>query len=157
MPSQAMFVREYVVDFNGTRAAIAAGYAEKSARVTASQLLTKPNISAEITRLVNDRSERLGITADYVLGTIQETVERCKQGEAVLDKEGNPTGEWRYDAFAVLKGCELLGKHLELFTEKVKHGGSIEHIDLSRLSDESLDEIEAIVESANTKPARHQG
>ncbi len=48
-----IFAREYVKDLNGTRAAIAAGYSRKTARVTASQLLTKPNIQkllAELTK-----------------------------------------------------------------------------------------------------------
>jgi hypothetical protein len=29
-----------------------------------------------------------------------------------------------YQPFAVLKGLELLGKHLRLFTDKVEHSGS---------------------------------
>ena len=34
------------------------------------------------------------------------------------DREGDETGEFRFDANAVLKGCELLGRNLELFTDK---------------------------------------
>jgi len=43
---QAKFCQEYLIDFNGTRAAIAAGYSTKTARFTASQNLTKRNIIA---------------------------------------------------------------------------------------------------------------
>jgi len=32
-----------------------------------------------------------------------------------------PTGEWKFEHRGVLKGCELLGKHLKLFTDKVEH------------------------------------
>lgn len=48
------FAREYVKDFNGTRAAIAAGYAEKSASMQASRLLTKDKVQ-EFVREANKR------------------------------------------------------------------------------------------------------
>jgi phage terminase small subunit len=43
-PKQEAFVREYLVDLNGTQAAIRAGYSEKSAPVIASQNLRKLNV-----------------------------------------------------------------------------------------------------------------
>jgi len=39
-----IFCREYVVDLNGTRAAIAAGYQANSAQQQATDLLSKPLI-----------------------------------------------------------------------------------------------------------------
>ena len=48
---RAIFVREYLIERNGTRAAIAAGFSAKSAAVTASKLLKNPKIQAELTRL----------------------------------------------------------------------------------------------------------
>ena len=45
-PKQAIFVAEYTKDFNGTRAAIQAGYGKRSARITAAETLTKPNVQA---------------------------------------------------------------------------------------------------------------
>jgi phage terminase small subunit len=45
---QAYFVRGYVKHGNAARAAREAGYAPKSARITACRLLTKANIQAEI-------------------------------------------------------------------------------------------------------------
>lgn len=41
---QAAFVREYLVDFNGTQAAIRAGYSKRTAGVQAHDLLKKPEI-----------------------------------------------------------------------------------------------------------------
>jgi len=38
---QARFVREYAVDCNGAAAAVRAGYSPRSAKVTASRLLTR--------------------------------------------------------------------------------------------------------------------
>lgn len=44
-PKQAKFVEEYLLDGNGRRAAIAAGYSEKTAHVIANENLNKPYIS----------------------------------------------------------------------------------------------------------------
>lgn len=48
------FCLEYVRDFNGRQAAIRAGYRANSAVVTASQLLTIPNIKARISELCKE-------------------------------------------------------------------------------------------------------
>lgn len=45
------FCREYLVDFNGTRAAIRAGYRKRTARSMAAQLLTKLNVKARLSEL----------------------------------------------------------------------------------------------------------
>lgn len=64
---QAFFVREYVIDFNGTRAAIRAGYSERSAASQAWELLIKPDIQLAIQELTSARIERLDIDADEVV------------------------------------------------------------------------------------------
>lgn len=120
---QLLFVKEYAVDQNGTRAAKAAGYSAKTADVQASRLLANVKVRAIIDRANEKRCEKLDINADYVLQTIRDTVDRCAQAVAVTDREGNETGEWKFDSFAVLKGCELLGKHLKLFTDKTELTG----------------------------------
>ena len=50
------------------------------------------------------------------------------------------------------KGANLerLGRHLKLFTDKVEHSGTVEHVDLSHLSESQLAEIERILESADS-------
>lgn len=151
---QRQFVNEYMVDLNATQAAIRAGYSPDTANVIASETLAKPYIAAEVERLISQRERRTQLTADYVLSTIHETIERCKQGEEVLDREGKPTGEWKFDAFAVLKGCELAGKHLRILSDKLEVSGTVthEHIDVSRLSETELGELERLVESASVAP-----
>lgn len=47
-PKQARFVAEYLIDLNGTQAAIRAGYSPKTAKVQASDLLTKPDIASAV-------------------------------------------------------------------------------------------------------------
>ncbi len=66
-PKQQLFVDEYIIDFNGTRAARAAGYSENSVRSIASENLTKPNINKAIDEAIADRRKRLRIDADTVL------------------------------------------------------------------------------------------
>lgn len=133
-PKQELFVKEYLVELNATQAAIKAGYSKKTAEVIGFENLRKPKIQAAIQAAMDQRAERTKITADYVLNTIHETVERCRQAYPVLDRKGNqvyaetPDGEmlpaYTFDSKGVLKGCELLGKHLKLFTEKHEHTGA---------------------------------
>jgi phage terminase small subunit len=73
-PLQQRFCEEYVVDLNATQAAIRAGYKATNARSQASALLTKPNIQEEIQRLREERSKRVGLTADVVLNRLRQLV-----------------------------------------------------------------------------------
>lgn len=66
------FSQEYIVDFNGSEAAIRAGYAKASARITASKLLTNPNIQERTQELSLERAKRVEIDADYVLNRLVE-------------------------------------------------------------------------------------
>lgn len=125
---QQRFVDEYLIDLNATQAAIRAGYSEKTARTIGNQNLTKLDIADAIAKAKQKRSERTEVTQDYVIRTIVETIERCSQAKQVYDKSGElvmtetPDGElapaYRYDASSVLKGAELLGRHLVMFTDK---------------------------------------
>ena len=51
---QLRFCNEYIVDFNGTQAAIRAGFSKASARSQASILLQKPHVSSHIKTLLED-------------------------------------------------------------------------------------------------------
>jgi phage terminase small subunit len=130
---QTRFIAEYLIDSNATKAAIRAGYSEKTAKEIGCENLTKPNIAAEIAKRQEKLADKLEITAEYVLGGIKNLVERCIQAEPVLDREGNETGEYKFEAFAALKGYELLGKHKKLFIDRKEvsgpDGGPIEVTD----------------------------
>jgi len=119
-PKQALFVKEYLVDLNATQAAKRAGYSEKTAQAIAAENLSKPVIAEAIKEQLDKRMNKVEITAEYVLSTIKNTIERCSQAEQVVDKDGVPSGEYKFDSAAVLKGSELLGKYLKLFTDKTE-------------------------------------
>ena len=129
-PKQERFVSEYLIDLNATQAAIRAGYAKKSADVEGSRLLANAKVAAAVAAAQAKRSERTEITQDYVLTSIMETMERCKQAEPVRYQNGDqvyvdtPDGEiapaYKFDAGAVLKGAELLGRHLAMFTDRLQ-------------------------------------
>lgn len=113
-PKQKAFVQEYLIDLNATQAAIRAGYSKRTAHVIGHENLRKPDIAAAIEGAINERTKRTEITADYVLEGIKDTIERCRaEGEAF-----NPT--------QALKGFELLGKHLKLFTDKAEIAAVVE-------------------------------
>lgn len=64
---QEIFVREYIVDWNASAAAIRAGYSAKSARVLGWELLNNPNVRDAIETLASARARRLGIDGDELL------------------------------------------------------------------------------------------
>lgn len=62
-----MFAREYVVDLNATRSAIAAGYSEKSAESKGSQLLRNVKVRKLVDSYLSKRASKLEIKAEKVL------------------------------------------------------------------------------------------
>ena len=71
---QSRFVDEYLVDLNGTQAAIRAGYSQKTARSIAKENLTKPDIAAAVAEAQAARARRTEIKADRVLSELSRIV-----------------------------------------------------------------------------------
>ena len=61
------FAHEYLIDLNGTQAAIRAGYSSHTAGQICQELLKKPAIYKEIARLEAERAMRTRISADSAL------------------------------------------------------------------------------------------
>ena len=66
-PKQQQFVREYLIDFNATQAAIRAGYSPKTAQVIGAENLKKPMVAAEIQRLGQKTAQKLEITRESIM------------------------------------------------------------------------------------------
>ena len=86
-PKEQRFVEEYLIDSNGAQAAIRAGYARRSAKVTASRLLTKANLKAALATRRAAITESVEISQEMVLeGLLQEARaygEGCSHGARV--------------------------------------------------------------------------
>ena len=87
-PKHRRFVDEYLVDLNGTKAAIRAGYSKKSARITASKLLTNPNIAAAVLELRDKLAGKIELTAERTLEEISRLA--FFNPQTLFDKDGAP-------------------------------------------------------------------
>ncbi|MGM9544521.1 MAG: terminase small subunit [Romboutsia timonensis] len=108
---QKQFCNEYIIDFNGTQAAIRSGYSKKTANEQAAQLLAKLSIQTYLKELIEGRNERTKITQDEVVADIIKVKNRCMQNEAILDKDGNETGVYKFDSTGANKALDMLMKH----------------------------------------------
>jgi phage terminase small subunit len=86
-PRQAAFVREYLVDLNGTQAAIRAGYSAACASVQASKLVADPKIADAIERGKAQRLASVNIAAADVLSEM-DALARSNICHYVISDEG---------------------------------------------------------------------
>lgn len=124
---QEMFVKEYLIDFNATRAALEAGYSKDTAYAIGNENLKKLEIKEAIDKAIKERSEKTDITAEYVIQGIKEVIENATQDSNKL------------------KGFELLGKHLALFTDVNKLTGSL------AVENSQVDKLVQSIDKAKTK------
>jgi phage terminase small subunit len=71
-PKQAAFVREFLIDRNGTQAAIRAGYSPKTAKVIATENLTKPAISEKVRLATQVVATKTETDAEWVRRRLKE-------------------------------------------------------------------------------------
>ena len=128
---QKRFCEEYLVDCNATQAAIRAGYSEKTARQTAAEILSKPDIKNYIDELLAKMQDKTIASAEEVMRYLTSVVRGESESEIVV-VEG--TGDGCSDARRMLKApdererlkaAELLGKRYGLFTDKVNLEGAV--------------------------------
>ena len=117
------FCQEYVIDYNGTQAAIRSGYEEKSARQQASRLLAQDKILQRIVELQVEQVKRLSITQDYVVLQLLDTYKCCREATPVMRYDYDlgemvETGMYQFDSKGALRALELLGKHLGMYGPK---------------------------------------
>lgn len=129
---EKVFIDEYMVDFNGTQAAIRAGYSPKTAGVIANENLKKPKIKMEIEKRLADRSKRTGITAERVLMEyakiaflVPSNVVDLKTGEI---KEG--ATEEDLSAIASVKVKKVSGESADTEEREVKFANKIQALNV---------------------------
>ena len=106
---QLKFVNEYLIDFNGTRSAKAAGYSERSAHSTAHEILRKPEVKEYLERKVSESNELAFLERYRVLSTLKEIAYSYDQPDQL---------KTQYMATDRLKALFLIGKAYGLFWER---------------------------------------
>jgi len=164
---QEAFVQEYLIDLNATQAAIRAGYNKNSAPVVACENLKKPNIQEAIQAEMERRADRTRVTQDKVVkelakiafsnmksfvewgpgkvklidsGRISDDDAACVSEVSMTETSTGSTVRFKlYDKKAAL---ELLGRHLGMFMDTLKHvggdGGPVLHDHKFDFSDRSI-------------------
>ena len=125
---QQRFVDEYLIDGNATQAAIRAGYASKAATQAGSRLLRYEHVAVALQLAEAARADALVAERDaqspasvvpqlWILDKLRENVERAMQVRPVLNRDGEPTGEYQYQGAVANKALELLGRAVHLFAD----------------------------------------
>lgn len=123
---QKRFCEEYLIDCNGTQAAIRAGYSEQTAKQIASENLAKPDLQNYITELMEDRRKATIASAEEVLEYLTSVVRGTSRSHyIVVEGKGEGVSEASVMEKAPaendrLKAAELLGKRYAMFTQKVE-------------------------------------
>ena len=87
-PKRARFAREYVIDLNGTKAVIRAGYSAKGAKTTATRLLADADVRAAVAELQAATAEKLEITKETIIRELWNNHQIAMQGVPGKDRYG---------------------------------------------------------------------
>jgi phage terminase small subunit len=151
---QDRFIAEYLIDLNGSAAAVRAGYSPASSRRIAHDLLANPLVMAEVQARQQAQLDKAGITAEGVLEQLRRiamfdprsmfdergnlmhpkdwpaTARTCMASFEVIMKNMT-SGDGVIDKVAKVKlvdrlaALEMLAKHLGLMTNKVEVDNNI--------------------------------
>lgn len=109
---QRLFVKNYLIHKNATRAAKSAGYSPKTSHVIGAENLTKPEIRKAIDAGIARQTDKADASAERV---IEHLADIAFQKLNRLDKK-------RWSANKI-RALELLGKRHKLFTDMHEHSG----------------------------------
>jgi len=91
--------------------------------ITTGRWLNREDVKRKIAsvqkRIEDQAISNAAINRGWVESNLVEVINRCMQKEAVFDHDGVPTGEWRFESASALRGLELAGKTLAMFTDKL--------------------------------------
>jgi len=101
------FIKEYLLEHNATKAAIAAGYSEKTAKQQGSRLLTNADVQDEIAARSRKLTAKLDISVERVA---QEFARIAFNDPRKLFKDDGslkPVSEWDDDSAAAIGGMDV--------------------------------------------------
>lgn len=128
---QQRFCDEYLIDLDGTKAAIRAGYSPKTAAAIASENLRKPKLREYIAERMAEKEKQLIADQDEVLKYLTSVLRGESQSEVVVIVS---SGDFMTEAQKIqkapdekerLKAAELLGKRYGLYTDKMDVSGAV--------------------------------
>lgn len=175
---ELLFVKAYLADPNATKAAIAAGYSEKTATSIGSENLRKPHIKAALELGFKEITEGYDVTAERIIkelariafvnmkdlatwtesgvsfkpssGLDEDTTAAIVEVSETVTQHG---GTLRIKQHDKVKALEMLGKYRSLFTERHEHSGPggkpIETRDMS--DDERASRIAELISKRGAK------
>ena len=117
------FVKEYLLTPNGAQAAVKAGYAPGSAKVTASRLLADANVQEAIQAGQARIAKKADVSLDWLIDEFKENNVLAREGNPVIDRYGKPTG-------GVMRQINASNKALESIAVLTGHWitkGKVEH------------------------------
>jgi len=114
---QKKFCIEYLKDLNATQAAIRAGYSEDSARNTAYENMTKPDIRQFIDKQLDEIMQESKTSLKARIIKELKDVSFTGVGIDLIEKDGEVVDVRITDK---LKALDMLGKYLAMWTEKVE-------------------------------------
>lgn len=118
---QRRFCEEYLVDLNGTQAAIRAGYSKRSARQIADSNMSKHDIKEYIEKRMAEKESELIASQSEVMKYLTSVIRgQSKSSVVVVEPTGAREIEKSPDEKEKLKAAELLGKAHGIFTEKIE-------------------------------------
>jgi phage terminase small subunit len=124
---QAAFVAEYLIDLNASQAALRAGYKPSTAASTGNENLQKPEIQQAVQEAMQKRAARTEITQDKVLSDVEKI-----KINAMRTRVGKDGAEEMINHTAALKACELQGRHLKMWSDKLDITASVSIADAIR-------------------------
>ena len=114
------------------KAYVLCGYSSKGALQSGNRLLRKPDVSARVeelkTAVAERQIEKIAVDRAWVMAMLVENVKRAMQREPVLDREGNPNGQYTYQGGVANKALELLGKQFGMFQPQPDPGTDIHEL-----------------------------
>lgn len=133
-PKQEMFCREFLIDLNGTQAAIRAGYSAKTANRIATEILSKPEIKRRIEELKQQRQEVIGVDASYVLQRLIDIDQM--DARDILNDDGSvkPIYDWPDVWRQSISGVDLMeisnSENVAATLKKIKWPDKIKNLEL---------------------------
>jgi phage terminase small subunit len=138
------FARALAKGMSQADAAIKAGYAPKYAESIGCRLSRNVKVTELVASLRNKVAQKVEVDLAFVIGGLRENALRCQTAVPVLDEDGEPIGEYKFDASGSNRAFELLGKHLGAFIDRSQielSDGTRRHIE--RIVQIIVDEVDA--------------